>query len=65
MQIRKDKIYQAIRELGQVIRTIFLLDYINDIKLIGVIHTATYESEEFKNYIDWVASGIMELLTIS
>src|SRR4051794_29284445 len=32
-QSRKNKIYQAFRELGRVIRTIFLLNYINDIEL--------------------------------
>ncbi|WP_415074184.1 Tn3 family transposase [Legionella sp.] len=30
-QSRKNKIYQAFRELERVIRTIFLLNYINDI----------------------------------
>ncbi len=39
-QSRKNKIYQAFRELGRVIRTIFLLNYINDIELRRVIHAA-------------------------
>ncbi|WP_133140407.1 Tn3 family transposase [Legionella genomosp. 1] len=39
-QSRKNKIYQAFRELGRV-RTIFLLNYINDIQLRRVIHAAT------------------------
>lgn len=56
-QSRKNKIYQAFRELGRVIRTIFLLNYINDIELRRVIHAATCKSEEFNNFIDWVAFG--------
>lgn len=55
-QSRKNKIYQAFRELGRVI-TIFLLNYINDIELRRVIHAATCKSEEFNNFIDWVAFG--------
>lgn len=54
-QSRKNKIFQAFRELGRVIRTIFLLNYINDIELRRVIHAATCKSEEFNNFIDWVA----------
>lgn len=56
-QSRKNKIYQAFRELGRVIRTIFLLNYINNIELRRVIHAATCKSEEFNNFIDWVAFG--------
>ena len=56
-QSRKNKIFQAFRELGRVIRTIFLLNYINDIELRRVIHAATCKSEEFNNFIDWVAFG--------
>ena len=56
-QSRKNKIYQAFRELGRVIRTMFLLNYINDIELRRVIHAATCKSEEFNNFIDWVAFG--------
>lgn len=56
-QSRKNKIFQAFRELGRVIRTIFLLNYINDIELRRIIHAATCKSEEFNNFIDWVAFG--------
>lgn len=47
----------AFRELGRVVRTIFLLNYINDIELRRMIHAATCKSEEFNNFIDWVAFG--------
>jgi len=52
---RKNKIYQAFRELGRVVRTVFLLNYINDIDLRRTIQAATCKSEEFNNFIDWVA----------
>lgn len=54
---RKNKVYQAFRELGRVIRTMFLLNYINDIELRRMIQAATCKSEEFNNFIDWVAFG--------
>ena len=56
-QSRKNKIYQAFRELGRVIRTMFLLNYISDIELRRTIQAATCKSEEFNNFIDWVAFG--------
>ncbi|CEK09948.1 Transposase and inactivated derivatives, TnpA family [Legionella hackeliae] len=34
-----------------------MLNYIDDIELRRVIHAATCESEEFNNFIDWVAFG--------
>ena len=54
---RKNKIYQAFRELGRVIRTMFLLNYINDIEMRRMIQAATCKSEEFNNFIAWVAFG--------
>lgn len=54
---RKNKIYQAFRELGRVVRTLFLLNYINDMELRRTIQAATCKSEEFNNFIDWVAFG--------
>lgn len=62
-QSRKNKIYQAFRELGRVIRTIFLLNYINEIDLRRVIQAATCKSEEFNNFIDWVSFGHDGIIT--
>ena len=56
-QSRKNKIYQAFRELGRVVRTMFLLNYINDIDLRRLIQAATCKSEEFNNFIHWVSLG--------
>ncbi|MFT4551826.1 MAG: TnpA family transposase [Chlamydiales bacterium] len=44
---RKDKLYFAFRELGRVIRTIFLLKYIGDVEIRKTVHSSTNKSEEF------------------
>ncbi len=54
---RKNKLYFAFRELGRVVRTIFLLNYINDPELRRTIHAATCKSEEFNQFIAWVRFG--------
>jgi TnpA family transposase len=54
---RKNKLYYAFRELGRVARTIFLLNYINDIDLRRMIQAATCKSEEFNDFIKWVRFG--------
>ena len=53
----KNKLYFAFRELGRVIRTLFLLDYISDIELRKSIHAATNKSEEFNNFVKWLFFG--------
>lgn len=54
---RKNKLYYAFRELGRVIRTEFLLNYIHDPKLRRTIQAATCKSEEFNEYIGWIRFG--------
>ncbi len=54
---RKNKLYFAFRELGRVIRTRFLLNYISDIELRRSIHAATNKSEEFNNFVKWLFFG--------
>lgn len=54
---RKNKLYYAFRELGRVIRTEFLLNYINDAELRRTIQAATCKSEEFNEFIDWICFG--------
>src|SRR3954454_9408882 len=44
---RKNRLYFAFRELGRVIRTIFLLRYLSSIELRRVIQAATNKSEHF------------------
>ena len=54
---RKNKLYFAFRELGRVVRTAFLLDYISDIDLRRTIQAATNKSEAFNLFVQWVAFG--------
>src|SRR6516164_2063586 len=54
---RKNKLYYGLRELGRVIRTLFLLRYISETELRQVIHAATTKSERFNLFVQWVAFG--------
>lgn len=54
---RKSKLYFAFRELGRVIRTMFLLRYISDPQLRRTIHAATNKSEEFNHFAQWAFFG--------
>ncbi len=54
---RNNKLYVAFRELGRVVRTIFLLDYISDLELRRVINSATNISEAWNGFVQWVGFG--------
>lgn len=54
---RKNKLYYAFRELGRVIRTIFLLKYIHDVELRKTINAATNKSEAFNDFVQWLFFG--------
>ncbi|WP_432262773.1 Tn3 family transposase [Cupriavidus sp. TMH.W2] len=54
---RKNKLYFAFRELGRVVRTSFLLEYIGDVELRKVIQSSTNKSEEFNQFIKWLFFG--------
>jgi TnpA family transposase len=54
---RKNKLYFAFKELGRVVRTLFLLQYIDDPEVRKIIQTATNKSEQFNNFIQWVFFG--------
>lgn len=47
---RRNKVYFAFRELGKVIRTMFLLRYIGDVELRKVIHAETNKTEQFHRF---------------
>jgi TnpA family transposase len=53
---RKNKLYFAFRELGRVVRTGFLLNFISDAELRSVIQAATNKSESFNNFIKWLSN---------
>ncbi len=51
------QLYFALRELGRVVRTMFLLRYISDLELRHTIQTATTKSERFNRFVQWVSFG--------
>lgn len=54
---RKNKLYQAFRELGNVIRTIYLLDFISDSKLRIQITESTNKTESYNGFSKWFFFG--------
>jgi TnpA family transposase len=54
---RKNKLYFALRELGRVVRTMFLLRYISEVELRQAIQVATNKSERFNEFVQWIAFG--------
>ena len=54
---RKNRLYQAFRELGRVVRTTYLLDYISDPKLRKTVTNATNKVEAYNGLSDWVFFG--------
>lgn len=51
---RKNKLYFAFRELGRVVRTCFLLEYMNSEELRRLIQSATNRCESFNKFAQWV-----------
>lgn len=60
---KKNKLYQAFRELGRVIRTMFLLTYMTDEELRGTIQAATNKSEAFNGFTKWLFFGGEGIIT--
>lgn len=54
---RKNKLYFAFKELGKVIRTQFLMEYINDVEVRRMITAATNKNEEFNYFTKWLFFG--------
>jgi TnpA family transposase len=54
---QKNKLYKAFQELGRVVRTIFLLEYIGDKSLRQQIRSETTKIESFNAFCDWVSFG--------
>ena len=60
---RKNRIYQAFKALGQVIRTLFLLKYISDRKLRREITACTNKVEGYNHFLDWLFFGKDGIIT--
>jgi TnpA family transposase len=54
---RKNRLYQAFQELGRVIRTQFLLEYISNPKLREIITATTNKVEAYHALSDWIHFG--------
>lgn len=50
----RNNLFYAFRELGRVVRTNYLLEYIGRIDLRETVNAATCKSEEFNNFLKWV-----------
>ena len=54
---RQSKLYQVFREVGRVIRTLFLLKYISDASLRAHIVAETTKIEAYHSFVDWIFFG--------
>jgi TnpA family transposase len=54
---QKNKLYQAFCELGRVVRTVFLLEYLGSEELRSIIQGAVNKSEAFNGLAKWVGFG--------
>lgn len=54
---RKNRLYQAFQELGRVVRTVFLLQYISDIQLRKEITAVTNIVEAYHKFSKWFFFG--------
>ena len=54
---RKNKLYFAFKELGKVVRTMFLLKYVGDVELRRLINAETNKSEQFNGFAKKIFFG--------
>ena len=54
---RKNRLYKAFQELGRVVRTVFLLNYISDQELQQQITAATNKVESYNGFSKWLFFG--------
>ena len=54
---RKNPIYFAFRELGKVVRTKFMLEYLDDVEIRKTIQAATNKSEQFNRFVKLIFFG--------
>jgi TnpA family transposase len=59
----QNTLYKAFKELGKVIRTNFLLDYISDMDLRQMITATTNKIESYHKLEDWIRFGSTQLTT--
>ncbi len=54
---RQNRLYRAFRELGHVVRTLFLLRFISEGDLRQSIRAETTKVESYNDFLDWVSFG--------
>lgn len=54
---RQNKLNRAFRELGRVVRTLFLLRYISEADLRRSIRAETTKVESYNDFLDWIGFG--------
>jgi TnpA family transposase len=54
---RKNRLYVAFRELGRVVRTVFLLRFLNEEELRRIITASTNTVEAWNQFVQWAAFG--------
>jgi hypothetical protein len=54
---RKNRLYKAFQEVGRVVRTVFLLQYISDAELRQQINAATNKVESYNGFSKWFCFG--------
>lgn len=58
----QNKLYKVFQELGKVIRTLFLLDYVSDKNLRQTITATTNKVESYHALEDWIRFGSKHLV---
>ena len=54
---KKNRLYQAFCELGKIVRTMFLLEYISNMKMRREINAVTNIVEKYHHFLDWIFFG--------
>ena len=54
---RKNRLYRVAREVGRVIRTIFLLDWISNLPLRRAVTETTNKIESYNGFAKWISFG--------
>ena len=60
---RRNRLYQTFRELGRVIRTMFLLRYISDLPLRRQITETENKVEAYHHFTNWLRFGSHGIIT--
>jgi TnpA family transposase len=54
---RQNRLYRAFRELGRVMRTLFLLRFVSEGDLRQSIRAETTKIESYNDFLDWIGFG--------